>query len=180
MENRMILLFGVSNVGKTTAGTLLAEKLEVPFFDLDTEVKKYFEITLEQFVNSGTLEDRDRKRGMVLEEILKDGKSKVVAVTPISYPQYIRRSLRKKGVLAVELRDSPENIFNRLVFSDENDEIYTDEGYKEKNRIPLIREIRKDLEWYGSVYKIIPEKYDMNGETPEETANGLFQKYGTA
>ena len=178
MKNTTILIFGVSNVGKTTAGALLAEKLGVPFFDLDAEVKKYFGITLEQFVTSGTLEDRDRKRGMVLEEIVKDGESKVVAVTPISYPQYIRGSLRKKGALAVELRDTPENIFARLVFSDENDEIYTDEDYKEKYRIQLIREIKKDLEWYGKVYRIIPEKYDMNGETAEETADGLIRKFG--
>ena len=177
MKNTTILIFGVSNVGKTTAGALLAEKLGVPFFDLDAEVKKFFGITLEQFVTSGTLEDRDRKRGMVLEEIVKDGENKVVAVTPISYPQYIRGSLRKKGVLAVELRDTPENIFARLVFSDENDEIYTDEDYKEKHRIQLIREIKKDLEWYGRVYRIIPEKYDMNGETAEETADGLIRKF---
>ncbi len=40
MKNTTILIFGVSNVGKTTAGALLAEKLGVPFFDLDAEVKK--------------------------------------------------------------------------------------------------------------------------------------------
>lgn len=51
-----IYLFGVSNVGKTTTGELLAEKLGYVFYDLDEEVKKYFNVTLEEFVNTGTLE----------------------------------------------------------------------------------------------------------------------------
>lgn len=49
-----IYLFGVSNVGKTTTGELLAEKLGFVFYDLDEEVKKYFNVTLEEFVNSVT------------------------------------------------------------------------------------------------------------------------------
>lgn len=42
-----ILLFGVSNVGKTTAGRILADKLEYDFYDLDEEVKKHYNMTLE-------------------------------------------------------------------------------------------------------------------------------------
>lgn len=34
-----ICLFGVSNVGKTTVGKLLAERLDIKFVDLDEEVK---------------------------------------------------------------------------------------------------------------------------------------------
>jgi len=66
----MILLFGVSNVGKSTIGKLLSERLCIPFYDLDDEVRHCFGITLEQFVKTGTLEDRDKKRGMLLEKIL--------------------------------------------------------------------------------------------------------------
>ena len=35
-----ILLFGVSNVGKTTAGRILADKLEYDFYDLDARISK--------------------------------------------------------------------------------------------------------------------------------------------
>lgn len=35
-----ILLFGVSNIGKSTLGELLAKKLEYDFYDLDEEVKR--------------------------------------------------------------------------------------------------------------------------------------------
>ena len=42
-----ILLFGISNVGKTTIGAMLAKQLDYSFYDLDEEVKKEFQMTLE-------------------------------------------------------------------------------------------------------------------------------------
>lgn len=50
-----ILLFGVSNVGKSTVGKLLAERLGFDFVDLDEEIKKRMEISLEEFVNTANL-----------------------------------------------------------------------------------------------------------------------------
>jgi len=38
----VILLFGVSNVGKSVTGELLAGKLDYRFVDLDTEIIKDF------------------------------------------------------------------------------------------------------------------------------------------
>ena len=48
-----ILLFGVSCVGKSTVGEILAKKLGYKYFDLDDEVKKYFNTTIDNFVNTG-------------------------------------------------------------------------------------------------------------------------------
>ena len=48
-----ILLFGVSNVGKTTTGELLAERLRFKFYDLDEEVKSCLGMTLEKSVSTG-------------------------------------------------------------------------------------------------------------------------------
>ena len=36
----IIMLFGISNVGKTVTGEKLAKKLKYPFFDLDEEIKR--------------------------------------------------------------------------------------------------------------------------------------------
>ena len=54
MENQIpaaksILLFGISNVGKTTVGQLLAAELGYKFYDLDEETKLYCHMTLEEF-----------------------------------------------------------------------------------------------------------------------------------
>lgn len=37
-----ILLFGVSDVGKTSIGKRMAEKLNYDFYDIDDEVKQYY------------------------------------------------------------------------------------------------------------------------------------------
>lgn len=65
-----ILLFGVSNVGKTTIGKLLAEKIKFSFYDLDEEIKKYYGMTLEEFVHTENLRWRDQKRGHIIKKFL--------------------------------------------------------------------------------------------------------------
>ena len=41
-----VLLTGVSCVGKSTIGAELAALLEIPFFDLDTEVEAFFQTSI--------------------------------------------------------------------------------------------------------------------------------------
>ena len=45
-------------------------------------------------------------------------------------------------ILAIELCDTAENIFSRLVFSDENDVIYTDDLYKNEHKDHYLKEIQ--------------------------------------
>ena len=125
-----ILLFGVSNVGKTTIGRLLAEQISFSFYDLDDEVTTRMGMTPEEFVNTADLRWRDQKRGNIIKEILRLDEDLVFAVTPISYPDNFQKRICAEDILSIELYDTPENIFSRLVFSDENDHIYTEAGWK--------------------------------------------------
>ena len=121
-----ILLFGVTNVGKTTIGRILAKELQYNFYDLDEVIQKKFSVTQEKFVKTGTLEQRDEIRGKIIGEILQAETTSVIAITPMSFSQYFKDFLNLDNVLAIELIDSAENLFDRLVFSDENDVIYKD------------------------------------------------------
>ncbi|MCD8011732.1 MAG: hypothetical protein LUG99_00875 [Lachnospiraceae bacterium] len=172
-----ILLFGVSNVGKTTIGSKLANKTGFSFYDLDEEVKKYYQVTLEQFVNTGDLRSRDKKRGIVLCEIMKQNVNKVVAVTPMSYADYFFNYLRRDDVIAIELLDTAENIFDRLVFSDENDVIYRDDNYKSKYRQHYLKEIKEDIAWYSAVYRNVQNKFYINNDQPEVAVDRLMKEY---
>lgn len=172
-----ILLFGVSNVGKTTTGELLAHKLNYDFYDLDAEIKKLYNITLETFVSTGTLQERDEKRGRLLRSLVKKEGNKTISVTPLSYTKDIISILNLPDVISIELLDSTENIFERLVFSDENDVLYHDDDYKNKRKTHYISEIKADIHWYGSVYSNIAHKFHMSGRTTEEVVDALIKKY---
>ena len=142
-EERMkILLFGVSNVGKTTIGKLLSGRIGFDYFDLDDEVKSRLGMTLEQFVNTADLRWRDQKRGNIIKKILKLDENIVFSISPISYTDNFQKQLIDDDILMIELYDTPENIFSRLVFSDEDDNIYSDDLYKNQYKDHYLREGR--------------------------------------
>lgn len=172
-----VLLFGVSCVGKSTLGKLIADKLNISYFDLDDEIKAKYNTTIEEFVHTGSIEERDEKRGILIGEILSNNESLVMAVTVMSYSEYFTEYLSMDDVIAIELTDSPENIFERIVFSDENDVIYKDDELKNKNKDYFLNDIKEDLKWYGSVYRCIENKYDIRNLPPEEAANEIIDKY---
>lgn len=173
----IILLFGVSNVGKTTIGEKLAERIEYKFYDLDKEIKKHFDMTLGEISKIFTQEERDNNRNIVFNEILKNQENKVVAISPISNMLEMQRCLYRKDVLAIELVDDAENIFNRIIFTDENDIEYKDEEYKNKHKKHYLRIIREDILWYKNVYKVINNKFNINNNTVDEVVMKIIKDY---
>ena len=104
--------------------------------------------------------------------------NKVVAVTPIAYMEYIRKFLLRKNVLAIELCDTPEHIFDRLVFSDENDVVYQDDDYKNAHKEYYLKEISEDIRYYGKhSFKIIKNKFNMDGKEPALVVARLIEEY---
>ena len=147
------------------------------FYDLDEEVKKHLNITLEEFVSTGTLYERDQIRCSLINSLIAKEGNKVIAVTPLSYIQDIQAIFSSSDILSIELTDSAENIFDRLVFSDENDNIYKDNDYKNEHMEHYLSEIRKDLDWYHSVYTDIGHQFDMAGRLPDDIVNALLSEY---
>ena len=170
-----ILIFGVTNVGKSTTGELLAKRLGYAFYDLDEEVKRHCHMTLEQFVNTVWPYERDKTRGTILGKLLSSPVNKVIAVTPMYYSRCFNPYLSRPDVCAIELQDTPENIFNRLVFSDENDCVYKDDAYRDAHRSYYMREIRKDITYYKRSFQKIKNKFQMNGEPVEAVVERLIK-----
>ena len=181
LDTRMrIFLFGVSNVGKTTTGKLLADKLGIAFYNLDDEVKRRLGTTLEEFVHTANLRWRDQKRGRIIKEILQSGeKDFVFAVTPISFTHNFRNRIISENILSIELYDTPENIFSRLVFSDENDNIYRDDAYKNKRKEHYLNEIRDDLKYYGKIFTElgVENRVFINNEPPDKVVDRIISEY---
>ncbi len=172
----VIMLFGVSNVGKTTTGVKLAEKLNYMFIDLDEEIKRRFQMSLEEFMqeNPYTFE-RSKVKGKILKDLIEENKDNtVIAVSPIWYARNFNSLLDLKGVIAIELQDTEENIFKRLVFSDDNDNVYKDDEYKEQNKAYYIKDIHGDIVYVRKLFKKIKYKYFMNGRSVEQVVDELM------
>ena len=136
-------------------------------------------MSLEEFVNTENLRWRDQKRGSIIKKIIKMEEDVVFAISPISYTESFKTSIISDDNLLIELYDTPENIFSRLVFSDENDEIYTDDNYKNANKDYYMKEIQEDLDWYGMVNaKIgIHNRVFVNNKSPEEVVDRIIMEY---
>ena len=174
-----ILLFGVSNVGKSTIGRLLADQISFSFYDLDNEVTTWMGMTPEEFVNTADLRWRDQKRGNIIKKVLQLDEDLVFAITPISYPDNFQKRICTEDILSIELYDTPENIFSRLIFSDENNHIYTDDEYKNEHKDHYLREIQGDLAWYGKIYNDmgIHNRVFINNDLPEEVVDRIISRF---
>ena len=173
----IILLFGISNVGKTTVGRILSEKLKYKFYDLDQVIRDKFKITQQKFVETGTIRQRDEIRGKIIGEIIQSEINCVISISPMSNPEFFSEYIKMQNVISIELKDSAENIFQRLVFSDENDVIYRDDLYKNAHKDYYMNDIEEDIAWYGYIYEIIENKFFMNNMSPEIVAEKLISTF---
>ena len=144
-----ILLFGITNVGKSTIGKLLSEKLNYEFDDLDEEIKRRYG-KIDTFMNkySWTYE-RHKERGKILSDIVNKYEDNVViAVSVMFYVRTFSKLLEDENVLAIELQDKPENILKRLVYADEDDNVFPLEITTEKERKYYLSDIKKDITFF--------------------------------
>lgn len=172
----VILLFGITNVGKTVTGAELAKRLNYTFYDLDEVIKKKFQTTLEKFMKDNPFAyERGRLKGKILSDIIKKSRENIViAVSPIWYAKFFNRLLDLEQVIAIELQDSEEHIFQRLVFSDEEDNIYRDDEYKEQRKDMYIKDIHEDIMNAKNLFRKIKNKYFMNNQSVDQVVDGLI------
>ncbi len=79
----IIYIIGISCVGKTTIGELLAKKIGYSFLDLDLEIQNYYGDSIERIQNEcfSILEYRE-KASLVLDYLLCNCIDTVIAGTP--------------------------------------------------------------------------------------------------
>lgn len=147
---------------------------------MDDEIKQEYNITLEEFVSTDTLQERDKKRCCLLRTLVNKFGDKLIAVTPLSYVGAIIPIISSPDVLSIELIDTPQNIFIRLVFSDENDVIYKYDDYKNAHKDHYLADIQEDLSWYGSVYQNITNNFLIDDNLPEKVADEIIYLYHLA
>lgn len=173
-----ILLFGISNVGKTTIGRIMAKKLNYDFYDLDDEVKSYYGYSdINEFIDKNSYRiERDKKRGYILEYLCRKEGNKVIAVAPIYYTKSYSTRLKKipEVVVKIEIQDTPENIYKRLVFADDNDQAYTDYEYKERHKKEYLKAIKKEITRNKAAFSRIENKINIAGKDANKAADYII------
>ena len=169
----IIAFFGVTCVGKTTIGRIVADFMQYSFYDLDTEMKQFYNDTIENIQRGCFGDAYDSKKALVLKSILdKCHDNMVIAMSPIYYTTKYKLMFKKANVLSIVLHDSPENIANRLVYTDEKDIVIENPKH---NRKAEISDIKYFISRYKNAFSRIEHKYDIAGKTAIEAADEIIE-----
>jgi shikimate kinase len=169
-----IFLAGVSCVGKTTIGAKLAGLLECRFFfDLDGEIERFFETSIERLQNRHlTPHDFRLVASQALKSVLSraDGDNCVIALPPSGLLGGCWKVVSKtRDATIVVLRDTAENILRRIRFYD-IDSRPLQKHLTDSERGLHLREIQRDIAYFNRSFRRAHVSVDIAGCGPDEAS----------
>jgi len=162
----IIYLVGISCVGKTTIGKMLAKKLSFAFFDVDEEIEKYYNKPIERIQKECYSMNGFRKKGSVVLDVLfsKDINC-IISGTPsglkYSYLQVYKKHKSNKTLYSIYIKDSFENVLDRLTFYDKDSNPINVKLDDTKKKLYL-REIKADFNFFKDSYNRADFTIDIN------------------
>jgi shikimate kinase len=152
----IIYLVGMSCVGTTTIGRMLAEKLGFSFFDVDEMVQEYYQMPIERIQDECfSMNEFRRKASVVLDNVFMKNVDSVVSGTPaglkFSYLQVYKKHKKDKTLYSIHVIDSFENVLNRLTFFDKDSNPII-EPMDESKRKWYLQDIKADYRYFESSY----------------------------
>lgn len=160
-----IFLVGVGCVGKTAVGAVLADLLDVRFFDLDHEIERFFGTSIERLQNRFlTTHSFRNEAARALVHLLERRESfdAVIALPPSGLMGGYLRALKTVGRTTVVLDDRPERILERITFFDIDSKPIEKRLTPAEKRLHL-REIKKDITYFGRSYVKADLRVDIDG-----------------
>jgi shikimate kinase len=168
-----IFLAGVSCVGKTTIGAQLAGLLGCRFFDLDVETERFFETPIERLQNRHlTSRDFRLAASRALQGVLsrEDSQNCVIALPPSGLlGGYWKVVSKTEDATIVVLRDTPENILERITFYD-IDSRPLQKHLTDRGRGFYLREIERDIAYFNRSYRKAHVSVDIAGCSASEAS----------
>ena len=160
-----IFLTGVSCVGKTTIGRKIAELLGIKFFDLDHEIERFFDTSIERLQNRFlTTHSFRNEAAKALVHLLSrpDSSMCVLALPPSGLMGGYLRAIKKVKGTTVVLTDRPENILERITFYD-LDSRPIKKKLTSKEKELYLKEIKKDITYFRTSYQRANLQVDISG-----------------
>lgn len=170
-----IVITGVSCVGKSTIGKMLADKLGYKFFDFDYEIEDYFNRPISflkrEFLNEYGFR---REARVVLSKILEENEDNfIIAMPPSGLMDFYWRIIKQDdSLVTVVLKDKAKNILQRIRFYDDNSNPIEVELSKESERYYL-KDISLDIEYFGRTYNRANYQYRIDGKSASVAVDDL-------
>lgn len=124
VEGKMkILIFGMCNIGKSTVGEFLARKIGYDFIDMDAKIKEKYGTMLGFQDEYNDQYERDELRAEMISSWIKENENVVIALSPIAYLDAYEDFFEDSDIICFDLTDRTENVFKRLEFTDDNDNL---------------------------------------------------------
>lgn len=163
-----LLIWGVSNIGKTTIGKELSKKLNCKFYDVDDEIIDiYGSIDNFQEIFPNDYDRFDEKEELMMNIIDTENKDFIMAVSPI-FSSSVVDELLDTDTISIEIIDTPEAIYDRLIL--EGDDALK---YKERHKEHYMQEIKWDQVASFNELKDIPKVY-IDNQTINESVETIF------
>ena len=165
-----VSLVGVSCVGTTTIGRILADRRGCPFFDLDEEIERHFGLSIERLQARFLTGYSYRKDcALVLERIAAANPDCVIALPPSGLRDAFLRVIRRVPGVTVAVHDTPETILERITFYD-IDSRPIDKHLTGEERILYLKEIKADIAYFKRSYERADLQVIITGLDPEASA----------
>ncbi len=176
----IIYLVGVSCVGKTTIGKILAEQMEFKFYDIDREVEIYYQKTIERLQDkSFTMNEFREKASAVLDNLLSNTDNSVIAGTPsglkYSYWKVFKKHKSNKEIFSIHIQDSHENVLKRLTFYDKDSKPIVEELNEAKKK-RYLKEIKADYNYFKNSYKRADLQIDIENISLDNIPNVIINE----
>jgi shikimate kinase len=175
LQAMRIFITGVACVGKTTIGVKLAGLLGYQFFDLDTEIERFFGAPIprlrQRFLTQYSFHVEAAK---ALKHVLsrKDSQDCVIALPPGGLMDAYWRVVKTVKAAIVVLQDTPENILKRITFYDD-DSHPIDKTLTDREKRYYLREIKADMTYFRRTYRRANLTVDIAGLGPEAAAQKI-------
>ncbi|NTU54527.1 MAG: hypothetical protein HGA97_12720 [Chlorobiaceae bacterium] len=174
-------LTGISCVGKSTIGKIIAEIHGISFFDLDLEIESYFKTSIERLQQRfWTTHDYRNEAAKALKDVLERPESTecVIAMPPGAMMVEYLRVLKKYEGVRVVISDQPENILERLRFYDIDSRPIEIEMTPKKRGLYL-KKIKSDITYYRKSYERANLDVDISGLDPLQAAHKIISQFRT-
>ena len=174
-----IILVGVSCVGKSTIGKLLAEKSGCKFFDFDFEIEERMgerisalKNRLLAFINEHSYREEVKH---ILQEILSNHTEDIVIAMPPSglFSSYYSIIKKHPDVLTIAIKDKAINIVERLTFYDDDTKPIYDVVNKDNKHL-YYEDVKKDIEYFGRTYNKAKLQFNLDGMNANDSVEALI------